>query len=117
MCCAWSSGAINIAASAPGGAPEPRNILLCALLPIGDTLFLTPALRAVRRHYPRARITALTYPTNRGILRANPDVDRLWLAPTRQAVRTPDRFLTLAYAIRRGHFDLALEFSNYNYGL
>jgi len=94
-----------------------RRILVCALLPIGDTLFATPAIRAVRAAYPQAHITALTYPTNSGILAANPAVDRIWLAPTRdhpQGLRGVGRLLA---AIRAERFDLGLELSNYNYGL
>ncbi len=94
-----------------------RKILICALLPIGDTLFATPAIRAVRLHYPQARITALTYPTNSGILAANPDIDRIWLAPTRAQPQGPASVTRLPAAIRAERFDLGLELSNYNYGL
>ncbi|HMA36659.1 MAG TPA: glycosyltransferase family 9 protein [Chloroflexia bacterium] len=93
------------------------NILLCALLPIGDTLFTTPAIRAVRARYPRARIIALTYPTNSGILESNPDVDQIWLVPTRQRLQGGAALARLVTALRGAHFDLTLEFSNYNYGL
>ena len=95
----------------------PRSILVCALLPIGDTLFTTPALHAVRQRYPGARITALTYPTNSGVLLANPAVDAIWLAPTRQRPLGGAGMLHLLRALRRARFDLTLEFSNYNYGL
>src|SRR6476469_2123574 len=60
------------------------RILLLMLLPISDTLFATPAVRALRRRYPGAHITALVYPTNSGILAHNPDVDELMYWPTRQ---------------------------------
>lgn len=94
-----------------------RRILLAALLPIGDTLFATPAIRAVRARYPQARITVLAYPTNSGILTASPDVDRIWLAPTRARPQGFPDLCTLIAAIQAEHFDLVLEFSNYNYGL
>jgi ADP-heptose:LPS heptosyltransferase len=57
---------------------EPfRNILLILLAPIGDTLFATPAIRALRRAYPSARISAVVWRRNRAVLDNNPDVDRL----------------------------------------
>ncbi|MGI8589104.1 MAG: glycosyltransferase family 9 protein [Chloroflexia bacterium] len=96
---------------------EVRKILLCALLPIGDTLFATPAIHAVRARYPHAEVVALTYPTNGRILLNNPDVDRIWFAPTRAAPQGARGLLTLLTAIRRAQFDLCIEFSNYNYGL
>ncbi len=57
---------------------EPfRHILLILLAPIGDTLFATPAIRALRRAYPEARLSALVWGRNRAVLENNPDVDRL----------------------------------------
>jgi ADP-heptose:LPS heptosyltransferase len=93
------------------------RVLVCALLPIGDTLFTTPALHAVRLRYPRARITALTYPTNAGILAASPDVDEILLAPTRARPQSPGQVLQFVRDLRAAHYDLLLEFSSYNYGL
>ena len=60
------------------------RILLLLLLPIGDTLFTTPAIHALRKKHPDAHITALVYPTNAGILRSNPDIDEFLYWPTRQ---------------------------------
>src|SRR5215210_3478444 len=89
------------------------RILLLMLLPIGDTLFTTPAIRALRRRYPHARITALVYPTNLGILRSNPDIDDFLLWPTRQDWPGFRAGLDLFKQLRRSHFHLALEFCNY----
>lgn len=43
-----------------GSWPAPRRILVVKLADIGDVLLLTPALRALRERYPRARIDVLT---------------------------------------------------------
>src|SRR5438105_142578 len=89
------------------------QIILMMLLPIGDTLFATPAVHALRRRYPDARITALVYPTNKGILDNNPDIDDFLLWPTRQSWTDFLRFPKLFWTIRRAHYDLAIEFANY----
>jgi ADP-heptose:LPS heptosyltransferase len=89
------------------------RVLIIALLPIGDTLFATPAIHALRSAHPHAHITALTYPSNGGILVNNADVDRIWHWPTRNAWG-PGAVLRLARDLRRGRFDLSVEFSNYN---
>ena len=59
------------------------RILVQALLPIGDTLFATPAIHALRQRYPGARFTALVYRSNAGILSSNPDIDSLVYWPNR----------------------------------
>ncbi|MGA7730514.1 MAG: glycosyltransferase family 9 protein [Chloroflexia bacterium] len=89
------------------------RILLLVLLPIGDTLFATPAIHALRRRYPGAQVTALVYPTNAGILRSNPDVDEVLFWPTRQSWPGLRQVLRLFWELRRARFDLAVEFCNY----
>ena len=91
-------------------ARPPSSILLLLLLPIGDTLFATPAIRALRRSYPEARIVALAYRTNAGILAANPDIDRLILHPTRQDWPGLPAYLGLLWRLNRARFDLLLQF-------
>ena len=88
----------------------PSRILLLLLLPIGDTLFATPTVRAIRRSYPDATITALAYPTNAGILEANPDIDRLLLHPMATTWPGPVGYFRLLRNLRGAQFDLVVEF-------
>jgi len=44
---------------------------------LGDTLLATPALTALRRGLPGARITAVVSPAGRDVLEGNPDVDEV----------------------------------------
>src|SRR4051812_6813500 len=89
------------------------RILLLMLLPIGDTLFATPAVRALRKRYPDAHITALVYPTNVGILENNRDIDDFIYWPTRQTWPGFIAVARLFWGLRRRQFDLAVEFCNY----
>ena len=89
---------------------SPRSILLLLLLPIGDTLFATPTVRALRRSYPHARIVAMAYPTNAGILEANPDIDRLILHPTSRTWPGPVAYLRFLWGLHRARFDLLVQF-------
>ena len=90
---------------------EPRSILVAALCPIGDTLFLTPALAQLRRRFAAARILALVSPSNAGILDGNPDVDGLLLTPARGSNPEWRRFLTGVRSLSHEHFDLIINFS------
>lgn len=89
------------------------RILLSLLLPIGDTLFATPAIHGLRGRYPDARITALVYPTNQGILDNNPDIDDFLFWPTRQNTRNTVNFPRLTWQVRRTRYDLSVEFASY----
>lgn len=90
-----------------------QRILLLLLLPIGDTLFATPAIHALRKRYPDAQITALVYPTNVGILRSNTDINNFLFWPTRQTWPGLRATLSLFWQMRRARYDLAVEFCNY----
>ena len=86
-----------------------RRILVTLLLPIGDTLFATPALHALRKAYPSAHIAALVFPTNAGVLEGNPDIDEVLVHPH---VRQPWQFgalLRVLRALRERRFELVVE--------
>jgi ADP-heptose:LPS heptosyltransferase len=89
---------------------DSRRILLYLLLPIGDTLFATPTIRALRLCYPHARIAAIAYPTNAGILEANPDIDRIYLHPTSSTWKGWRAYARFLWRLNRGKYDLAVQF-------
>ena len=54
------------------------NILLIRLRLVGDVVFTTPAIRAVRRHFPDARLTYLVErPAAPVVTRGNPHLDEV----------------------------------------
>ena len=54
-----------------------RNILVVSSTAIGDTLLSTPAIRAIRKRYPRAYIVALFNKANMELFANNPYIDRV----------------------------------------
>jgi heptosyltransferase-3 len=70
------------------GAPVPRpeSILVIAVTRIGDTLLVTPALRALTRAWPSARVTFLGHPRRAEIVQHLPFVAEVGTITKRRAL-------------------------------
>lgn len=58
---------------------EPQRILLIRRDNIGDLVCTTPAIAALRKHYPRAEIGALVNSYNSEVLKGNPHLDKVFV--------------------------------------
>ncbi|MFZ0051353.1 MAG: hypothetical protein WAK96_06220, partial [Desulfobaccales bacterium] len=56
-----------------------NRILVIGLSYIGDVLLTTPAVRTLKRAFPRAHLTYMTKAHGRDVLLNNPDIDELLL--------------------------------------
>lgn len=98
----------------PPAGTSPR-ILLIRPDHLGDVLFLTPALHALRQAQPSAEISVLVGPWAAGLLRGNPDVDHVVTLPFPWFDRQPkgrpwqpyQRLLAGALPLR-GRYDVAV---------
>ena len=79
--------------------------------PIGDTIMATPALRALREHWPRTRLVAAGPGSGVAVLEGLPFLDELVALPGRQAAGSAG-LLAAANRLREQRFDLALLFAN-----
>ena len=97
-------------------ARTPPHILLIRPDHLGDLLFMTPALHALRAALPGAHITCLTGPWGRPVLDGNPDIDDLltldfpWFnrRPKPPAWQPYTLLWQQARLLRRQHFDAAI---------
>lgn len=96
----------------PASTHEPRRILLLAMLPIGDTLFLTPTIRALRSRYPAAHLAALAYTSNAPLLCHVPAVDAVVEMPAWQGPRSLAAYIRLVADLRRQAYDVAVDFTS-----
>ncbi len=96
---------------------EPARLLVIRPDHIGDLLFATPALRALRAAYPRAHLAALVGPWGADIVRRNPFLDEVltcdfpWFSRRpKSSPLEPYRLLWAeARRLRSLGFDLALN--------
>ncbi len=110
----------------PIGSLDGKRILVVRLSGLGDVVLTLPAVRALRRAFPRAHIAWLVAESCREALEGNPDLDEV--IPVRLTSLT-DRSATLsrrlsaardfalewcrmAAALRRGRYDIVVEFQN-----
>jgi lipopolysaccharide heptosyltransferase II len=85
------------------------RILLVRLRPLGDVVFTTPLVSALRRHHPEAHITYVVEPDAAPIIAANPHINELIIVPRRRGLsRVADDFAT-ARRLAQGRYDLALD--------
>ena len=98
---------------------QPRRVLIVNPFGIGDVLFSTPLVRAVRQAFPDAYLAYLCNRRTEAILRRNRHVDELCIYEKDELValwrRSPilgvHALASLLGQIRRSRFDLAIDLS------
>jgi predicted lipopolysaccharide heptosyltransferase III len=86
------------------------KILLIRLRLIGDVVFTTPAIAALRGHFPAASITYLVEPAAASIVRLNPHLTEVVVADRPRGLRRLFYDVRLAWRLRRERFDLVIDF-------
>ncbi len=83
------------------------EILVLLLAPLGDTLFATPALKALRNGYPDARVDVMVWEENKEILVGNRNIDNLIVC------RGKGQLLVELQKIREIPYDLSIGLSTF----
>ena len=91
---------------------EPKKIILHCPTPVGDFIMATPALRAIRGHYPEARICLLLKPALRELADGAHWFDDIITYPDQRERAYFFRYLSLIAQLRKEAFDLAILFPN-----
>jgi predicted lipopolysaccharide heptosyltransferase III len=86
------------------------RILLIRLRMIGDVVFTTPAIRALRRRYPDARISYLVEEAAAPIVQGNPHLDEVLVIPLTFGMRRVLDDLRIGRSLARRGFDLVIDF-------
>src|SRR3990172_2141669 len=86
------------------------RILIVRLRQIGDVVFTTPAVAALRRRFPDAHLTYLVEPAAAPIVVSNPHLDEVIVAPRRGGIAGMLADVGLGWRLRRAQYDLAIDF-------
>lgn len=84
---------------------SPKNCLIISTTGIGDTIWGTPAIRALKEHFPGINIRVLAKAGGAEIFRENPLINRIFVF--RKGVAN---LFSLFRELRRGHFDTVVVF-------
>jgi ADP-heptose:LPS heptosyltransferase len=87
-----------------------NRILLVRLRQIGDVVFTTPAIRAVRHHFPHAHIAYIVEPAAAPIVAASPHLDEVIVAPRIGGIAGVRAEIALVRRLRAGRYDVAIDF-------
>jgi ADP-heptose:LPS heptosyltransferase len=99
-----------------GSDPDPQilkssdsqisNILLVRLREIGDVVFTTPAVRALRARFPHAHLSYLVEPAAALVVASNPHINEVIVAPRKNVLAD----VALGWRLRARRFDLVIDF-------
>lgn len=85
------------------------SILIVRLRLVGDVVFTTPVIAALRRQYPNARLVYVVENAAAPIVAGNPHLNDVVIAPHRRGLGRLADDWTLARRLRRERFDIALD--------
>ena len=87
-----------------------RNILVNALVNLGDVVLTTSALALIKKNFPQTRITMLVKPVVKDAVIDNPVVDDVIVLDYKAKENSIAKMRELIKEIRRRRFDLAISF-------
>ena len=85
------------------------KILIIRLRLIGDVVFSTPVLRALRRLHPDAELSYLVEPLAAPVVQGNPHLSEILIIPKRSGLRRFADDLAWGRRLRARRFDIAID--------
>ena len=86
------------------------NILVVRLRLIGDVVFTTPAIGAIRRRFPGARISYLVEAPAEAVVHHHPGIDEIIVLERPRGLARLRYDVAIARRLRAGRFDLVIDF-------
>jgi heptosyltransferase-2 len=82
-----------------------KRILIVSVNWLGDILFMTPAIRAIRRAFPKAYIACLVPPYGKDLLVGNPHLDEVILLREERGLKGWRHWGSMVRQLKAGRFD------------
>ncbi len=93
---------------------KPARLLLIKLAALGDAVLMIPALRALRKRFPRTEIIMLGTSLTEPFLRQFPEyIDRFVLFDVGNVFRHPRHLLRIVRELRSFHIGVAIDFEQW----
>lgn len=89
---------------------QSKNILVNALVNLGDVVLTTSAVALLKKAYPEAKITMLVKPVVREAVENNPVIDDVILFQYQAKENSLGKMLEMVKEIKSRHFDLSISF-------
>src|SRR5881397_1657209 len=89
---------------------ELMRILLVRLRQIGDVVFTTPAIHALRRRFPDAHLTYIVEPAAAPVVAHNPHLTDVIVAPRARGVGGILADVALGRRLKGAGYDIAIDF-------
>lgn len=94
----------------------PKKILAIQFKYFGDTVFITPALQAIKLQFPHAELHVLIAAEMAPILEHSPFIDKLWAATRKRGKANIKETWPLIKTLRQEHFDRVVDFGGNDRG-
>jgi heptosyltransferase III len=95
---------------------RPEKILALQFKYFGDAVLLTPALRALREHFPASELHLLVPEEIAPLFQHLPHINRVWPMPRRRGRAHFSHSWPMIHALRRERFDRSVDFASNDRG-
>lgn len=96
--------------------PRPEKILALQFKYFGDAVLMTPALRALRGHFPQGQLHLLVPAEMAPLFQHLAWLDRVWAMPRKRGSASWYETWPLIRALRAGQFDRSVDFASNDRG-